>query len=56
MVDGPRLFVEEVGEEEDFREGIGDDFEECCTGDTVELAGEVKEDGRAGREGAGRLR
>ena len=49
MVDGPRLFVEEGGEWEDFGEGICNDFKECFTGDTVELVGEVKEDSCAGR-------
>ena len=53
VVYGPRLFIEEVGEGEDFREGICDGFEECFTGDNVELVGEVKEDSRAGREGVG---
>ena len=53
VVNGPHLFVEEVGEGEDFREGICDDFEERFTGDTVELVGEVKEDSRAGWEGVG---
>jgi hypothetical protein len=48
-VDGPRLFVEEGGEGEDFGEGICDDFEERFTGDTVELVGEVKEDSRTRR-------
>ena len=49
VVDGPRLFVEEGGEGEDFGEGICDDFEERFTGDTVELVGEVKEDSRTRR-------
>jgi len=53
VVYGPRLFIEEVGEGEDFREGICDDFEECFTGDNVELVGEVKEDSCVGREGVG---
>jgi hypothetical protein len=33
------LFVEEGGEGEYFGEGICNDFEECFTGDTVELVG-----------------
>ena len=53
VVDSSHLFVEEGGEGEDFGEGICNDFEECFTGDTVELVGDVKEDSRAGREGVG---
>ena len=49
MVDGPRLFVDEGGEGEDFGEGIRNDFKECFTGDTVKLVGEVKEHSCAGR-------
>ena len=39
VVDCPHLFVEEGGEGEYFEEGICNDFEECFTGDTVELVG-----------------
>ena len=51
VVDAPRLFVEEGGEEEDFREGICNNFEERFTGDTVELVGEVKQDRPRGKVG-----
>ena len=49
VVDGPRLFVEEGDEGENFGEGVCNDFKECFTGDAVELVSEVKEDSCAGR-------
>ena len=45
----PTFFIEEGGEGENFGDGIYNDFEECFTGDTVELVGEVKEDSHVGR-------
>ena len=49
VVDGPRLFVEEGGEGEDFGEGILNDFKKSFARDTVELVCEVKEHSCAGR-------
>ena len=49
VVDGPRLFIEEGDEGEDFGEGIFNDFKECFARDTVELVGEVKEHSCTGR-------
>ena len=55
VVDGAGVLVEKCGEREDFWEGSGDDVEKFFAGDTVELVGEVEEDGSTGWEGIGLL-
>ena len=55
VVDGGCVLVEECSEGENFGEGCGDNVEKFFAGDTVELVGQVKEDGSTGGEGIGLL-
>ncbi len=55
VVDGGGVLVEKCSETDHFREGCGDDVEKFFAGDSVELVGEVEEDGSTGGEGIGLL-